>query len=67
MQIILNYVSVFRAETPPNAKIRQIEIKLPPPPSTQICVSVVVSVLKQTAPYLVFTVLADEQPNLKAT
>ena len=66
MQIILNYVSVFRAETPPNAKIRQIEIKLPPP-STQICVSVVVSVLKQTAPYLVFTVLADEQPNLKAT
>ena len=26
----------------------------------------VVSVLRQTAPYLVFTVLADEQPNLKA-
>ena len=49
-----------------NTKIRQTEIKLLSAPEHRFALAFVVSVLRQTAPYLVFTVLADEQPNLKA-
>ena len=65
----VNYLALnkicSRRKTSFTAKIQHTEKKLLPPSKTQICVCCF-SVKQQPVTYLVFTVLAEEQPNLKA-